>query len=125
MGEPQGPLDRAATRLGDLVHLLKNSIIPGLRSKDQQAILTYLLAMTDDLMAAKAEIDGNRVTEAEKQRLAIQLRRDWQVEVDQLIAIERMKWNMRIKEEVSKKEREMQEQFRDWVLQSHIGDPDD
>jgi uncharacterized membrane protein YheB (UPF0754 family) len=125
MTEAKGPLDRAADRLGELVRTLKNGIIPGLRPKDQKAILDYLLEMTDDLMAAKEEIDKHKISENERQRIIDNVTREWSTEMDKKLEQDRIKWNTRIREAVQENERKVRTEFNDWIIQSHIGDPDD
>ena len=122
MGESKGPLDRAADRLQELVHLLKHNIIPGMRPKDQKMILDYLLEMVDDLIAAQREISEHRITDAEKKRIKANLEEEFQRELEIQVNKAKYRYDTRVREEVAAREDELRREFSEAIINQHLRD---
>ena len=122
-GDPKkGPLDRASDRLGELVHLLKNNIIPGMRPKDQKMILDYLLEMVDDLIAANREISSKRVTQNERDRIKKALEDQYNRELSRKLMQQQSRADTRLREELQAQEMELREEFRKAIINQHLED---
>lgn len=125
MRESKGPLDRATSRLGELVHLLKHNVIPGMRPKDQKTILEYLLAMVEDLETAHEEIKQHKVTDNEKRRIEDDIRKEYErkAQQDRNALLDVMRKERA--EALVEQERELREEFTDAIISQHTGDWDD